>query len=378
MRIGIDAGPLLGQGGISGYVGPLVRTLLDTDFGAEFRLVYRRGWRGSDMASHLEPLAPTIQVRVPDRFLDFWWNRVGWPLPLYRVLWQELDLFLATSLLAPVLPSGQVVSIVYDLTPLRLPALFPDRDRFRDRLLSLIRRSAALVAISHRTREDLVALLGADPLRVRVIYPGRDEACRPVPPEAVAPVTARYKISGRYLLYVGSLGPHKNVITLLHAYERARSAGLPAKLVLVTSPRWGEATLAALDSLRVRDDIIVTGSVPGADLAPLYSGADCFVFPSRYEGFGLPVLEAMACGTPVIASTGGALPEVVGDAGAVFDPEDPIALAETMCRIVGDVSLRAGMTARGLARAAQFSWRRSAEELQVIFCELTRGTVRHV
>ena len=378
MRIGIDAGPLLGRGGISGYVGPLVRTLLGTDFGAEFRLVHRRGWRGSDMTNILEPLAPTIQLRVPDRFLTFWWNRLEWALPLYRDLWRELDLFLATCLLAPVLPAGQVVSIVYDLTPLRLPALFPDRDRFRDRLVSLIRRSAALIAISHRTREDLIELLGANPPQVRVIYPGRDEAYHPLKPEAVASVTARHGISGRYVLYVGALGPHKNVITLLHAFERARSEGLPAKLVLVASPRWGEATLTALDTLRVRNDVILTGSVPGADLASLYSGADCFIFPSRYEGFGLPVLEAMACGTPVIASTGGALPEVVGDAGVLFNPEDPTALAETMCRIVADVSLRASMAARGLARAAQFSWRRSAEELQAIFCELTAGRVRHV
>ena len=374
MRIGIDAGPLLGQGGISRYVAPLVRTLLSADPASEYRLVLRQGWRRQDAPCGLEALAPVVTVRVPDRMLSFWWDRLARTLPVYRDLWRNLDLFLATCLMAPVLPAGRVVSIVYDLIPLRLPEFFPERDRFRHRLESLIERSAVLVAISHQTRADLVELLGVDPLRVRVIYPGRGVSLHPAPPDATAEVAARYGIQGQYILYVGSLGPHKNVSTLLRAYERARlQDGLAAKLVLVGSRRWGEATLSALESVRVRSDIVLTGAVPAADLPPLYSGAACFVFPSQYEGFGLPVLEAMACGTPVIASNAGALPEVAGGAGLLVDPEDPERLAAAMCQLATDQQLRADLAARGLSRAADFSWARSAHDLLTLLREVGEG-----
>jgi len=378
MRIGIDAGPLLGQGGISGYVAPLVRTLLSTDTASEYRLVLRRGWSSSQIPCELEVLAPVVQVRIPDRILSFWWDRVARVFPVYRDLWRSLHLFLATCLMAPVLPGGRVVSIVYDLIPLRLSSLFPERERFRRRLEYLVRGSAALVAISHRTKTDLTELLGVDPLRIRVVYPGRGEAFHPADPNVIAEVVARYGIRGQYILYVGALGPHKNVTTLLQAYERARLRnGLAAQLVLVGSQRWGEGTLSLLETLHVRSNVVLTGLVPAADLPPLYSGAACFVFPSRYEGFGLPVLEAMACGTPVVASNAGALPEVIGRAGLLVDPENPEGLAASMCQLVTDQQLRADLSARGLSRAAEFSWERSAHDLLTLLREVGEGNHFH-
>jgi len=368
LTIGIDAGPLLGHGGISGYVGPLVRALLALDPGSRYRLVLRRGWLGHPDAGALGRLAPVIRVGIPDRILAFWWDRLGWTLPVARDVWHRLDLFLATCLVAPRLPQGRVVSIVYDLIPMRLPALFPDRNRFREAVERVVRRSAALIAISRRTREDLIELLGVDPGRVHVIYPGRGEAFRPVPAAEAAAVAGRYGIRGRYILYVGALGPHKNVATLLVAYQRARlEGGLGVRLVVAGSPRWGAHVLALLETLRVRDEVTLTGPVPAADLPAMYAGADCFVFPSRYEGFGLPVLEAMACGTPVITSDRGALPEVGGEAAIVVDPEDPAALAAAMCRVAGDADLRARLAAAGLAQSARFSWTQSAADLLDLF-----------
>lgn len=378
MTIGIDAGPLVGDGGISGYVGPLIRSLLALDPGSRYHLILRRGWLGHPAAGTLDALAPVTRVRIPDRVLALWWDRLGWSLPMGRTLWRRLDLFLATCLVAPALPRGRVVSIVYDLIPLRLPALFPDRDRFRLRVERLVGRSAAVIAISRRTRQDLVELLGVDPARVRVIYPGRDEAFRPVAAAEAAAVAGRYGIRGCYILYVGSLGRHKNVAALLHAYQRARQeGGLAAKLVIAGSPRWGDETLAVLKTLRVRDEIVLTGPVPADDLPALYSGADCFVFPSLYEGFGLPVLEAMACGTPVIVSDRGALPEVVGQAAISLDPEEPPALAAAMCRVSADRALRARLAAAGLAQAERFAWSRSAAELLALLHEVAEGKGDH-
>jgi glycosyltransferase involved in cell wall biosynthesis len=329
-------------------VGPLVRRLLAIDRDSRYRLILRRGWLAQDSARELEELGPVVPVRVPDRVLFLWWDRLGWSLPLPRNLWGSFDLFLA----------------VYDLIPLRVPELFPERERFRQQVERLVRRSAAVIAISHRTRQDLIELVGVDPARVRVIYPGRGEAFHPIPAAEAAAVAERYGIRGRYLLYVGSLGPHKNVATLLYAYERARlEGGLTTRLVVVGSPRWGRETLAVLETLRIREDILLIGPVPAADLPALYAGADCFVFPSRYEGFGLPVLEAMACGTPVIVSDRGALPEVVGEAGILVNPEKPEALADALGRVTRDPELRTILAKAGLAQAARFSWDQSTASL---------------
>lgn len=373
MRVGIDAGPLLGHGGISGYVGPLLRTLLTTDRETGYHLILRRGWLNHEGVDGLDGLGPVTRLRVPDRLLFFWWNRLGSPFPVPRGMWGSLDLFLATCLVAPILPRGQVISIVYDLIPLRLPALFAGHERFRRQVERVVDRSAAVIAISGRTRQDLIEVLGADPARVRVIYPGRSESFRPVPPPRAVEVTGRLGIRGPYVLYVGAFGPHKNVPTLLRAYERARlEGGLAARLVLVGSPRWGQEVVSVLETLRVRDDVLLAGPVPAEDLPAIYSGAEVFVFPSRYEGFGLPVLEAMACGAPVIVSRGGALPEVAGEAGCTVDPDDEGALAAAICRIVGEPETRERLRAAGLERASRFSWAKSAADLAALLREVAR------
>ena len=371
-RVAIDAGPLLAAGGISNYVRPLVEALVRVDPETDYRLILRRGWARDDRATVLGRLAPVSSVRVPDRLLGFWWDRLGLALPGW--VWPASDVFLSTCLLAPALARGHLVSIVYDCIPLRLPELFPDRRRFRRTLERLVCRSARVIAISQRTREDLIDLLGADPARVRVVYPGCRALFRPVPPAEAAVVAARHGIRGSYVLYVGGLGPHKNLATLLGAYERARlEGGLAARLVVVGHPRWGAAILATLEALRVRPDVLLAGPVPDDDLPGLYAGAQFFVFPSRYEGFGLPVLEAMACGTPVVIAGAGALPEVAGAAGCYVDPDDEWALADRMCEIAGDPERRARMRSAGLEQAARFSWERSAGEVAALLGEITGG-----
>ena len=373
--VGIDAGPLLGRGGISGYVSPLVRSLLKIDPDTHYQLFLRWGWLKHHAAGSLAELAPVVPIRIPDRILFFWWDHFGLPIPACRSLWRSLDLFLATCLVAPVLPRGRVVAVVYDLIPLRLPELFPDHKEFRKKLERLLSRSFAVVAISRRTKEDLVELMGVDPARVQVIYPGRDDAFHPIQPPQAAHVAMRYGLSGPYILYVGALSPHKNVTVLLRAYQLAREEGnIPAKLLVVGSSHWGQEAMALLQTLRVRDDILMLGFVPAEDLPALYAGAELFVFPSRYEGFGLPVLEAMACGTPVIVSKAGALPEAAGEAGLYVDPDDCTALADLMRRVLGGRELRATLAAASLKQAENFCWTRSATQLLTLF----RDTAAHV
>ncbi|MGQ0812043.1 MAG: glycosyltransferase family 4 protein [Nitrospiraceae bacterium] len=365
--VGIDAGPLVGQGGISNYVGPLIRALVTNDPCTNWRLVLRRSWTDDQGAARLDELAPVIRVRTPDRILPLLWDRLEWCEPSQRRFWNSLDLYVATCLMAPVIPHGRVVSIVYDLIPLRLPELFPEHRTFRDRLSRLCQRSAALVAISQRTKQDLVEIMGVDPAMVHVVYPGLSETMQRPSVTHIKEVTKRYGIDGPYMLYVGSLGPHKNIATLLRAYQRVRDESkIDVKLVLVGSRQWGQATLVALNQLKVKNDVLLTGYVPAEDLPALYASAELFVFPSLYEGFGLPVLDAMACGTPVIVSTTGALPEVVGQAGVCVAPQDVRALAEAISRILGDTEFWGERSAAGLEQSKRFSWNHSAAQLQVI------------
>ncbi len=376
LTIGVDAGPLLGRGGISGYVAPLVRALVGLDPHQRYRLVLRRSWASGEAVRALSQLAPTSTTRVPDAWLNWWWDHVGTVFPAGRRVWDGLDCFLATCLMAPVLPGGKVAAIVYDLIPLKLPALFPNHHAFRTAIGRLLDRSALLIAISARTKQDLIELFGVDDARIRVVYPGRNPEFRPQEAPRIAAITARHRLTNPYLLYVGAHGPHKNVPTMVRAYEQARRRGdLKADLVLVIRAGLEEAR-ALVERTTVKASVHCLGEVPGEDLPPLFAGAECTLVPSRYEGFGLPVLEAMACGSPVIASNAGALPEVAGGAAYEVDPDDVDGWAQAMCRMAGEQQLRAGGRQKGLERAARFSWEASASRLLAALTALS-GRVGH-
>jgi glycosyltransferase involved in cell wall biosynthesis len=209
---------------------------------------------------------------------------------------------------------------------------------------------------------------------------------RPAGPEALAAVRQKYDLPERFILYVGTIEPRKNLTALLEAYaalmERLsvcdlRPALSDVRLVIVGKKGWlYEGFFRRLHELGLEDRVLFTGYVPDEDLPAIYSAADLFVFPSLYEGFGLPVLEAMACGTPVIASNASSLPEVAGEAGIMIAPHDVRGLAEAMERLLMDKQLRAELRARGLERAKQFTWERAAAMTLEVYQDaltLTRG-----
>jgi glycosyltransferase involved in cell wall biosynthesis len=364
LTVGIDAGPMIGRGGISRYVGPLVRAMMASEKTLDVRFVLRRGWQQLPAAQQLEALAPVTRLALPDRAMTSWWNFTGCSFPFPRRLWRSFDCYLSTSLMSPVLSRGEVLTIIYDLIPLRLPALFPEHGMFREQVRRACQRSSALIAISECTKQDLIELMGVEPERIHVVYPGQNCDAQRIGPNQIATVLAQHRINKPYALYVGSLGPHKNVTTLLRAYEQARLAKkMSFALVLAGGTEWGEETLAVLESLKVKQDVIVTGFVQDEDLPGLYAGADLFVFPSLYEGFGLPVLEAMAHGKAVIVSKGGAVPEVIGRAGICVNAHDIDELAEAMVHVLGHRSRREAMERASLAQASIFSWETSAAML---------------
>ncbi|MBN1284351.1 MAG: glycosyltransferase family 4 protein [Anaerolineae bacterium] len=227
------------------------------------------------------------------------------------------------------------------------------------------RRARCVLADSAATRRDLMAFYGVPGEKIRVVYPGVDPNLKPVhDAEALEAVRAQYDIPGPYLLYLGSIQPRKNLSRLVEAYAAWRSeAGAKYYLVLGGKKGWlYEDIFAAVRRLGLEEWVRFPGYIDGAHVAALYSGAVAFLFPSRHEGFGFPVLEAMRCETPVVCSNTSSLPEAAGDAALMVDPESVADIAAAIARITGDAELRARLVEAGKAQAARFTWEAAARQ----------------
>jgi glycosyltransferase involved in cell wall biosynthesis len=266
---------------------------------------------------------------------------------------------------------GARVLTVHDLIPLThahccQPSLVA---RCRRELPGAVQQADAIIAVSHHTKGELVERLGVAPERIRVVHHGVDPSFRPVAPSEVAALRERLQLRRRYLFGLGTGDPRKNAVGLVEAFARCRARGLDdVELVLAGKPWVATARVRErVAELGLQGAVRVLEYVPAADLPALYTGAAAFVFPSLAEGFGMPVLEAMACGTPVIAAGVTALPEVVGSAGLLVDPTDVHELAAAIAEVLGDSALRGALAARGRARAAGFSWERAARETVAVY-----------
>jgi len=231
-----------------------------------------------------------------------------------------------------------------------------------------------ILCVSENVRDLTAEKFGIPLEKMSVVYNGISPVFRPVPPaEARAALAQRHGIDGPYLLYAGNLQARKNIIRLLEAYALFRREVTDApQLVLVgRRTRRSEGIDEALDRLRLRDHVRELGHLPNEDLPLIYSGAEQFVFPSLWEGFGIPVVEAMACGTPVVTSNLSSLPEVCGGAAVLVDPYSVEDIAAGMHRLFTDAGLQQDLHTRGLARAAQFTWERTARETLAVYRRLT-------
>ena len=286
----------------------------------------------------------------------------------------------------PYRPGAPTLLTVYDLIPLRYPEHSTTRARLLIRGMTRLALRAArhVIAISEFTRQDFITEFGLPPDRITAIPLAADPAFRPQTAERVAEIRARYSLPERFLLYLGSNKPHKNLVRLVEAWQKTDCGLRIADCKLVIAGAWDEhypeAKTHALASVPPPppdaghlqpstfnlQPVRFLGAVPEADLPALYSAATAFVFPSLYEGFGLPVLEAMACGTPVICSDASSLPEVtshpnrLSHQAILVDPTDTDALAAAIVRVMADESLRRDLVQRGLAQAARFSWEHTA------------------
>jgi glycosyltransferase involved in cell wall biosynthesis len=379
MRIGIDYTSAARQSaGIGRFTRELIRAALALDEDNDYRLLV--AGRQPVAEAHLPRASRRyrlVQTPISERNLVRLWHRLQIPLPV-EVFLGRVDIFHSPDFVLPPVARAVKVLTIHDLSFLRVPECADPRLRWY--LGQVVPRSVGradfLLADSESTRRDLVELLGVPPERVQVIYGGVDAMFAPVEDaEALRRAREKYARGRPFILAVGTLEPRKNYPTLIRAFARARQAArLPHALVIVGRKGWVyEPIFAAVDDLGLHDEVIFPGFVPDEELPALYNAADVLVTPSFYEGFGLPALEAMACGTPVIVSDVSSLPEVVGEAGVRIDPRDEAGLAEAIVRVVGDSALRAGLREAGLRRAREFTWDRAARELLGVYARLGRG-----
>jgi glycosyltransferase involved in cell wall biosynthesis len=312
------------------------------------------------------------------------WRLHGARTRLQRMLWQQMtlpgllgrhgaDVLHSTHHDLPLRVPGRVrrVVTVHDVTFLLMPARYPPVRRWYMRAITTLacRVADAIIVPSRTVRRDVLDRLGVPESRVAVVYEAAGDRFRPASAGDVARTLRREGLAAHpYVLSVGSLEPGKNRARLIAAMHALRSRGSALRLVIVGQRAWGyERDFALVRRLGLEDRVRFLDYVPPGDLPALYTGAAVFAFPSLYEGFGLPLLEAMACGAPVVTSNVSATAEVAGDAALLVDPRDTEAIAAAIQRIADDGALAADLRARGFRRAAEFSWDRAARDTIAVY-----------
>ena len=365
MRIGFDGTPLLGQrSGVGYYTGNLLSALMKLQPDWEYLLYSNRPLNG------LEPPLPHAQ-KVDQRYFarSRWlWMQTILPGTIHN---SQPEICHFTNALAPLWQPAPYVLTIHDASLFVYGHYHPWARHLTMRLtLPLVaRRASAIITVSQHSRQDLIRVLGLDPQKIHVIYEAAADNFRPVEdPASLAHLRRKYELPEKFLLYVGTLEPRKNLLRLLRAVKQIRDEGLPYHLVLAGGMGWMMETFEQeVRALDLQDALHYLGYIPTQDLPGLFSLATVFTFPSLYEGFGLPPLEAMACGTPVLTSDRSSLAEICGDAAYLVDPRSEEAIAAGLGALLRDEDLRQDLRRKGLQRVTGFSWERAARETIALY-----------
>ena len=348
------------RAGVSNYVEALLTHLGQIDHANRYSVYTTRGLDSAALGLPpnfrvLPSRLPTInpRVRIP-------WEQLYAPLMLRA---SRADVFHGVLNVAPTLCPVPSVVTIHDLAFLSFPQTFRRINRTYLSWATRVsaRRAARILAVSEATKSEIVRLLGIAPEKIVVTYDACDARFAPPDAAQLAAFRRRAGLPERFILFLGTLEPRKNLPTLIEAYARI-AAATDAPLLIGGGKGWlYDEIFARAEALNLRERVRFVGYIDAADQVLWYAAATVFAFPSLYEGFGMPPLEAMACGTPVVASNTSSLPEVIGDAGLTVDPRDPDALGAALLRLLNDRELRAELRQRGLRQAARFSWRETAE-----------------
>ena len=371
MRIGIDARKLH-DFGIGTYIRNLLRQLARQDGQTEYVVLARP----ADCEA-LATLGENFRA-VPETAGNYSIaEQIRVPLALRR---EGVTLFHAPHYVLPPLVMCRSVVTIHDCIHLMFPQYLPNRIALTYARVSIglaSRRATRVLTVSESSKRDILRFVDIPAEKIDVIYNAYDERFGVEPREEdVARVRERYQLHDPFVLYAGTVKPHKNVERLIEAFDLVRKHGLDdLKLVLIGDEISKYAALRrAVHSHQLHKFVRFLGYLPEETLAVMYRLASVFVFPSLYEGFGLPPLEAMASGTPVVTSNVSSLPEVAGDAAVLVDPYDSTSIAGGIERVLGDDALRRNLREKGLARAKQFSWETSVRRVREIYQEVADGT----
>lgn len=365
MHITIDYTPAIRQtAGIGRYTRNLVSALAEADRENQYTLFC------AGANPELSGLPANFSVRssrVPERLLNIGWHKLSLPFGAEHLAGPS-DIFHSPDFTLPPLRAARGVVTIHDLSFMRLPECADPG--LRAHLLSSAPRAVAaahrVLADSVHTRDDLVELLGVDADKISVVHAGVEARFRPVRDLAhLERVRAQYDLPELFILFVGTIEPRKNLSRLITAYAAMRrQTALPHQLILCGAKGWlCDDIYRQVHDEGLGEDVKFPGFIADQDLPALYTLADLFVFPSLYEGFGLPPLEAMACGTAVVAGNNSSLPEVLGSAALLVDAGDTDAITEAMATALGNASLRVRLADMGRAQAARFSWESAAQQL---------------
>jgi glycosyltransferase involved in cell wall biosynthesis len=357
MRIGFDTTSLsVPQSGVGTYTANLYHHL-------------RR--YPADEVLPLSHTAPQHEQRRP-RINRTLWMQTVLPAHLTRL---KLDVAHFTNSTAPVWSPCPSVLTIHDMTLWLMPGFHPAQRLFSMRPIIPLaaRRAAAIIAVSECTKADIINLLCLPAEKIHVVYEAAAPSFHPIENAALLEAMRhRYDLFQPFILYVGTIEPRKNLVRLLEAYADLRQGGLiDHRLVFVGSSGWkNDSVYAAVTRLNLADDLRFLGHVPLVDLVALYNLASVVAFPSLYEGFGLPVIEAMACGTPVVTSESSSLREISGYAAELVDPTSVESISYGLCRVLTDAAWRAELRRRGLARAAEFTWEAVAAQTRQVYASV--------
>ncbi len=383
MRIAIDYTAAVHQGGgIGRYTKGLVKALMSLDRQNEYTLFVagQIGTQDTQCTTHDTGYKPDLDIPsnfrlksipVSDRVLNIVWHRLRLPLPV-EAFTGKADVFHSPDFVLPLVWRARAIVTVHDLSFMRTPQCAePSLRAYLNKVVPRsIQRADLILADSHNTKRDIIELLGVDARKIQVVPAGVGERFHPIDDEAaLEKVRRRYHLEEPFILSVSTLEPRKNFTGLIEAYAQLIERGsqiqrIPHKLVIAGAKGWlYEEIFATVERLGLAERVIFPGFVAEEDLPALYNLADLLAFPSLYEGFGLPPLEAMACGTPVVTSNSSSLPEIVGGVGIMVEATDTEGLVEAMRRALQDGELRRSMIEKGLEQAKKFSWRKAAEKL---------------
>jgi glycosyltransferase involved in cell wall biosynthesis len=370
VRIGIDARKLH-DFGIGTYIRNLLRHLARLDRDTEFVLLCRPQDRAA-----LDSLGENFRAVAETAGNYSVAEQVKIPLALRR---ERVTLFHAPHYVLPLLVPCRSVVTIHDCIHLMFPQYLPNRMAFGYARASIgvaSRRATRVLTVSESSKRDILRFVDIPAHKIDVIYNAYDERFGVEPREEdVVRVRERYQLHDEFVLYAGNVKPHKNLERLIEAFDRIRERGLDRlRLVLIGDEISRYAALRrAVHRHQLHSHVRFLGYLPEETLAVMYRLAGVFVFPSLYEGFGLPPLEAMASGTPVVTSNVSSLPEVAGEAALLVDPYDPAAIADGIYRVLTDDRLRRDLRTRGLARASQFSWEESVRRIRHIYLDVGRA-----